>query len=177
LQDKFDLFNIDNMCSIQVSKLEDAHSKWKQLGYNAKLARMYCNIGQQVRASLCQLFWLGVRASLCHLLWLEVRAYLVQASSQPVGVHSQVEGPSGGGQIIAATQAGNHCQQCLLVPSQVQQLPCLQAHEGLVVGETKHQGGELFQECFSSRLFGAGALFKTCNIEQQCVDGGFVRYA
>ncbi len=132
----------NTICSKKAAKLKAAHSKQ---GCNAELARLYSNIGQQVRASLC------------HLFWLRVSAYLVQTSSQPVGVHSEVEGPSGGGQVIAATQAGSHCQQCLLELAQVHQLPCMQAQEGLVLRETLHQGGDLFQKGFS-RLFWGGGL-------------------
>jgi len=74
-----------------------------------------------------------------------------------VGVDSEVEGPSGGGQVITTPQAGSHCLQCLLELAQVQQLPCLQAQEGLVLREALHQGGDLFQKGFS-RLFWGGGL-------------------
>lgn len=77
-----------------------------------------------------------------------MRAYLVKPSSQPVYVHIKVEDPSGGGQIIVATQGGSHCLQCILEPSQLQQLPCLQANEGLVVGEALHHGAHLLQKGF-----------------------------
>jgi len=64
-------------------------------------------------------------------------------------MHGQVEGPSGGSHVIAATQEGSHCLQDILEPAQLHLLPGLQAHEGLVLGEATHQGGHLIQEGFS----------------------------
>jgi len=103
------------------------------LGCNVKLARLYCNVGQQVRASLCQ------------LLWSEVRAYLVKIAHEPANMHSQVESPSGGGHPIAATQEGSHCLQHIPKPAQQHLLPRLQAHQGLVLRELADQGEAICQ--------------------------------
>jgi len=60
-------------------------------------------------------------------------------------MHGKVEGPSGGGHVIVATQEGSHCLQHILEPAQLHLLPCLQAHEGLVLGEAAHQGEAICQ--------------------------------
>jgi len=64
---------------------------------------------------------------------VKVTAYLVKISIEPMHMDSEVEGPSGGGQSIAATQEGTHCLQHILEPAQLHLLPGLQAHEGLVL--------------------------------------------
>lgn len=47
---------------------------------------------------------------------------------------------------MGATQEGSHCLHCLSELSQLHLLPCLQAHQGLVLGEALHQGGDLIRD-------------------------------
>jgi len=80
-----------------------------------------------------------------------------------VHLHSQVEGPSGGGQPIGATQEGSHRLQHLLKLAPLHLLPCLQAHQGLILGEATHKGGDLIRDGgvrkdFSRQLWAGGRV-------------------
>jgi hypothetical protein len=76
---------------------------------------------------------------------------------------SEVEGPSGEGRPIGATQERSHGLQCLLKLAPLHLLPCLQAHQGLILGEAPHQGGDLIRDGgvgkdFSRQLWAGGRV-------------------
>ena len=92
-----------------------------------------------------------------------IEQHLIELSREPVHVDSEVEGPSGGGHPIGATQEGSHCLQHLLKLAPLHLLPCLQTHEGLILGEAPHQGGDLIRDGgvrkdFSRQLWAGGRI-------------------